>query len=169
MSWMKRRACWWICSPLGRSLLLGLKSPKQPPLTSQKLDPLPADLLSSSFTVYVCQTPSSISLQLFLQSFSGACACPAVQLHGKGQWSCFLPPSLKLSSPWLALTPRAGIHPPPPTLEETPPRVGCCAVESQPLMGSGGESESEGGGRRIQLKKNDITCAGRSRKRERGR
>lgn len=40
-------------------------------------------------------------------------------------------------------------------------------MESQPLMGSRGESESEGGGRRIQLKKNDITCAGRGRKRER--
>lgn len=42
----------------------------------------------------------------------------------------------------------------------------------QPLMGARGETEGEreeGGGRRIRLKKNDITCAERGRARERGR
>lgn len=48
---MKRRACRCICSPLGRSLLPGLKSPKQSLSPPKSLDPLPADLLSSSFTV----------------------------------------------------------------------------------------------------------------------
>lgn len=56
------------------------------------------------------------------------------------------PPSFKLSSPWLALTPQTGIHPPPPTLGEAPPWIGCCAVESQPLMGSGGVSARKEGG-----------------------
>lgn len=39
-----------------------------------------------------------VSLQLFLQSFSGACVCPAVQLHGRGQRSGSRTPTFKLSS-----------------------------------------------------------------------
>lgn len=163
---MKRRAWRCICSPLGRSLLPGLKSPKQSLSPPKSLDPLPADLLSSSFTVKLLSL--SLCNSFYRAPVVHVCAQRCSSMARASDPASLLP-SFKLSSPWLALTPHAGIHPPPPTLGETLPWIGCCAVESRPLMGSGGESESEGGGRRIQLKKNDITCAARERNRERER
>lgn len=120
---MKRGACLCICSPLGRSLLPGLKSSKQSPLTSKKnLDHMPAALLSSSFTVYVCQTPFPVSLQLFifLQSSNGA---------APWQGPVFpLPyPSFKLSSLVSAHTSRRhSSSPSHPRREATVDRMLCC-------------------------------------------
>lgn len=82
----------------------------------------------------------------------------------------------KLSYPWLALTPHAGIPPPPPPLlpplerEATADRMLRWREPAANGGNGGGRAKNEGGeGRRIQLKKNDITCAAREEERERER
>lgn len=163
--WMKRGACLCICSPLGRSLLPGLKSSKQSPLASKKAWILCLQLSSRTQSLSMCIKLLSLSLCNSLSLYRA----PAVQIHGRVQWSCSLTPILKHSFPRLARTPYTGIPPPPPSLGEMVPWIGCCAVENQPLMGSGGESESEGGGRREENpaeKEWHHLCSARERERE---
>lgn len=158
-----RGACLCICSPLGRSLLPGFKSSKQCPLHLPKARTDACSSLWSSFTA--CQTPLSAPCKSFLPIKLQRCKCvpsSAAPWHGASDPAPCTP---ALSSPpGLALTPQTGIPHPPPTRGKEATVDRCCALESQPLMGNGGESEREGRegeGRRIQLEKNDITCAAR--------
>lgn len=140
---MKIRACLSICSPLGRSLKDGLKSPKDPPFTSQKPGSAPC---SSGFLPI--QDLGFVKL-LSLSSRNSFYRDPAV--HALAQRCSSMarasdpapsPPALSSPSPpRLALRHHAEAHP--PTL--SPRWTGCCAVESRPLMGSLGEREKEGG------------------------
>lgn len=132
--------------PPGKKPLAWLKVIQTVPSHLPKAWILCLQLSSPTYSRSTCVKLLSLSfLQLFisLQSSSGADPWqrPVILL---------LNPYLQALFPRLARTPHTGIPPPPPSLGETVPWIGCCAVESQPLMGSGGESESEseGGGRR---------------------
>lgn len=144
-----RGACLCICSPLGRSLLPGFKSSKQCPLHLPKARTDACSSLWSSFTA--CQTPLSAPCNSFLPIKLQRCKCvpsSAAPWHGASDPAPCTP---ALSSPpGLALTPQTGIPHPPPTRGKEATVDRCCALESQPLMGNGGESEREGreGGRR---------------------
>lgn len=92
----------------------GKKSSKQSPLTSRKL---------CSLTVYVCQTPSSVSLQLFYLSTELQWC---MQSMAEGQPAITAPVTTRLRAPvpWLTLTPHAGFPPlpPPPSSPSHPQR-----------------------------------------------
>lgn len=74
------------------------------------MDDPPAVLLSSLVVVYVCQTPVSIFFATLLISTELQQGCPAVKLWVQRSDSCILPVSFHHQ---LALTPHAGIPPPP--------------------------------------------------------
>lgn len=157
--WMKR-SCLCICSPKGRCLLPRLKSSKQPPFTAQKTWICCLQLRYPPHSL--CGFGKLLHL-LLCNSFYKAPAvhAPAQQCSSiaSGRDPAPLPQSWTLFPSQLTITPHAGIHPPTPSLGEMVGQIGCCAVKNQPLMGSGGERQCKGGGRRIQLKKYDITCA----------
>lgn len=142
---MKRGACLCICSPLGRSPMPGLKSSKQSPLTSQK--PGSSACSFPLFFIHCLRLSNSflcLFATLYLSTELERCSSMAVGPVIPAP----VPPASSSLPPWLALAPHTDIPPPPPTLGEMLPWIGCRAVESQPLMGSGRESESERGGRR---------------------
>lgn len=119
--WVKRGACLCICSPLGRSLLPGLKSSKESLLTSQK---------PGSFA---CSTPLLLIHRLRLSN-SFLCLFATLYLSTELQRCSsmspvipLLTPSLKLSSPGLCshLTP-AFLLPSHPRRCATADRMLCC-------------------------------------------
>lgn len=140
--WKKRSSSLHLQHP-GQKLLVWLKVIQTCLITSQKLGSF---AYSSPFFLAHCLQLSNSFFCLVetLRSFQSFSSAAPWQVE---QRSCTGSPAFSSYS-WLALTPHAGIPLPPPTLGKKLPWIGCCAVKSQPLMGNGGPSESEGGGRR---------------------
>ncbi len=120
---MQRGACLCICSPLGRSLLPGLKSSKQSPFTSQKHRSFAC---SSPLLLIHCLRLSNSFLRLFATLY----------LSTELQWCCSMagasdPAPLPLSSSTLPLVSAHTSHrhsssPSLPRRDGTVDRMLCC-------------------------------------------
>ena len=143
--WLKKKRSLSVhLQPPGKKPLAWFEVMQQSPLTSPKsLYRFSAALLCS---LTHCLRLSISFFCLFANSLSVYGAPSVRTVH---DWrSRSRTPGFKLSSPRLMLTPRASTAPPlSHSRRENPAWIVCCSVESQPLMGDGGESEGgrEGG------------------------